>query len=91
MAPPQPNEGEKEPRLFWVLFPYASALVVGPTCLVLGWNWIGAAVTLSGALIILRCFWLRAFVTLPLLALNVAELALAMLLIVLDLRERLPG
>lgn len=91
MTLPRPDEGEQEPWLFWVLFPYASALVIGPTCLVLGWNWIGAAVTLSGALVVLRCFWMRAFITLPLLVVNVAELTLALLLIVIDLRERLPN
>lgn len=65
-----------ELALFW--YPFLSVLILGPTCLILGWNWLALAVTALGVGIVLCFFEIIRIVTLPLLLWNLAESMLAL-------------
>ena len=81
--------GEKDTRLLPLLCPYASALVVAPGCLILGWYWIALSACVIGMATVARYFWMLSIVTLPLLLLNLWEALLALLLIVIELNKSL--
>ena len=72
-----------------VLYPFLSALVLGPAFLMLGWNWFCVVATLAGLVTVLRYYEIRAFATLPLAIWNAAELVIALNLILLEWRRTL--
>jgi hypothetical protein len=74
---------------FWfsTWYPIASPLILGPTCLLAGWNWLCFLVTGVGvAVVLIRHPWdYNDKLKLPLVLWNLAEVVFALNLILYDL------
>ena len=73
-------------------YPFASAVILSPLCLIVGWYWVALTVALLGAVIVVRYFWMRSIATIPLFMLCFVEVLIALNLIVYELKNSMkPG